>query len=179
MAEYEESIRANIGLRKLVEREWTAAYGRLESIEKEIGKQGERIREEYIKVSEIYFTHTEGRKGVPPMKRAKDVWEALKKGGDFHDMARAHSDNKVTGRSGGRKGCVLRLHFLPALRKTLSELGYGEFTAPTPVFGGVVLMKRHPLARKDLEEILRDEFDRKFYLSELRRMEREAVIERK
>ena len=75
-------------------------------------------------------------------------------------------------------GWVLKLHFLPEVRKALEDLEPGAFTAPIGSFAGFRIFLKETLEREDLAEILREEFERKTYLDTMRKIQSKAKIVR-
>ncbi|MHC4598680.1 MAG: peptidylprolyl isomerase [Planctomycetota bacterium] len=175
-AEYAETVRTSLGLQKLVDREWRRAFGSERKFSAEIEREKQRLLKDYVKVSEILFTKTGPEKGGPVAK-ARNAWERLSAGEDFHALAKALSENEESGLRGGERGCLLFLHFLPEFRKVLQALRPGEFTKPLRTFDGMMILLRQPIGDTELGDLLRDEFERKTYLTTLRKAHAEARIE--
>jgi hypothetical protein len=180
--EFRLKIRVVLGTERHLGEAWKSAFGDPEKVRDHVAKRRDEFEKDYAVLAEIRFKdsgHEEGREGPDAMGRAEAAWGRLEKGEDFADLAGDISEGEVTGPKGGRIG-PQNLGLLPAeLRKTLKGMKPGEFTKPLRTQGGAFLLLLRTMTEADLEEILRDEFERRTYLALRKRIASEAKIERK
>jgi peptidyl-prolyl cis-trans isomerase SurA len=75
--------------------------------------------------------------------RANQLRDEIRAGKAFADIARWHSEDRITAPQGGSFGVVARGHLPPALENSAFMLAPDEISAPIPTPWGVYLLRRH------------------------------------
>ena len=97
------------------------------------------LPEEY-RISQILIRPRSGEGHADARKRATEVSTALKKGGDFSDLALRRSDGPEAIR-GGDLGLVRQGELLPPLERVLSSLAPGQISEPLETSQGLHIIR--------------------------------------
>ena len=107
-------------------------------------------------------TTDEADAGAKALEKADQLYDQLRKGGDFAALARQFSDDAESAAEGGDLGQVELGVFGEAFDKALSALAPGELSKPVQTDYGVMLLKRKDTSENALPTLaqLRDEIEK-------------------
>lgn len=83
-------------------------------------------------------------------KKLKVVQTSLKKGQDFHQLAKRYSDDKVSGKKGGNLGWVQRGQLVAEFERAMNQLKPGQVSQPIKTTYGWHIMR--VIKRKKLDD---------------------------
>jgi peptidyl-prolyl cis-trans isomerase SurA len=170
---YRSQIREEIQREQLVGRE---IHGRVNVTPEEVQRYYQAHLEEYSTPEKLQVAHIVFRLGpdAPPdkvaavMAKAAEVYERIKKGADFGDMAKLYSED-VSGQNGGDLGWFKQGELLDSLEKAALKLKVGEVSEPVRSPVGIHIVKlegREGASHQKLED-LADQIKQQLYSAAL------------
>ncbi len=181
MKEYRDSIRVGIGLRKHVDILWGREYGDPAKLKGEIETKRSELEKSYIKTAGIFFRNPAktGMDANEALAKAEKAWERLEKGESFSALAAELSEDKATASKGGDLGCQMKSQLVPDVLAAVEKLEPGRYSKPIKTWNGCVILMRMTMQGKDLEDVMRMEFDRKTRIEIAGKIRETAKIEKK
>ncbi len=182
MREYRDSILVGIGFKKHVDLLWAAEFKDPAKLAAEVETRKAELDAAYVRLGGIFFRNPDRKAGGEAMsadEKADAAWKRLEKGEDFAGLAAEASEDRATAVKGGEMGCLLKSQLVPDVLKAVEKLDSNSYSKPLKTWNGCVIVQRRPMERKESEEVLRAEFDRKARIDIINRMREGAKIEKR
>ena len=158
-----------MGLRKYLDAEWQKAYPTAESRTALLKVKRPDFEKKYTKAYHIFFNEIQdpafktNAAGVAQKKRelAQQAWNRLEKGESFEAVAKAMSEDRISGAQGGFIGFVPATVFGKEFADALAQLSPGTYSKPVQSTWGYHIIRREVMTDDDLLTILQDDFEGK------------------
>jgi parvulin-like peptidyl-prolyl isomerase len=165
-AELERMSRAQLGIRKYLEAEWQKAYPTAEVRAALLKEKRPEFEKKFTKAYHIFFNafqDPEFKKDAAAVtkkkqKLAEEAWTRIEKGETFEAVAKAISEDKISGAQGGFLGYVPQNVFGKEFGAALVALTPGAYCKPVQSTWGWHIIRREAMTDDDLLSILKDDF---------------------
>lgn len=163
MADLRRELANDIGMNRHVVAEWEKTSA---GVNKASDQVAARVREEYMKVSHIFFNTFQKpdfqanpeRVRNLALSMAKDAMQRLARAETFEHVAAAMSEDAMSDKQGGLLGCIPRDALGDKFSAAVDNLKPGEHSAPVETLWGVHIVRRETMTDADILNILRDEY---------------------
>jgi peptidyl-prolyl cis-trans isomerase SurA len=119
-------------------------------IDKRGGEQKKVI--EQRKVRHILIRPSEAVTDSQAETKIRDIYQQLKDGADFAELARTYSDDPVSGSDGGNLGWVSQGQMVPAFEQAMMEANTGEIKGPFRSQFGWHILQVQDIRNKDVSD---------------------------
>ncbi len=119
-------------------------------IDKRGGEQKKVI--EQRKVRHILVRPSEAVTDSQAETKIRDIYQQLKDGADFAELARTYSDDPVSGSDGGNLGWVSQGQMVPAFEQAMMEANVGEIKGPFRSQFGWHILQVQDVRNKDVSD---------------------------
>ena len=186
MNDLREETRINMGLDSYMDRLWQLEYQTEEQCSALVEKNRQRLKEQYINVSHIFFSTSQDPKFyVDPdlaqhrvMKKAESAFKRLKKGENFETLAKEISEDMVSRKNGGKLGCIKKNAYGLKFSNAATKLSPGQFSHPVNALNGTHIIKRNEVTDKNILTILKNQFIHRKKKEIIGKLKNEATIVR-
>ena len=159
-------VRNDMGLNRNVDDLWNVEYPAGDKRQAFLDRERTRIEGAYFKIAHVFFNVAQqpGYASDPDLatekatKKAKAAWERIQKGEAFAAVAKACSEDKITGAQGGALGCIPRSAFGREVEKAAAQLKPGQTGAPVESAWGVHIVRREAMNDADVLATLQSEY---------------------
>jgi parvulin-like peptidyl-prolyl isomerase len=184
-AELERMSRAQLGMRKFLDAEWQKAYPTAETRAALLKERRPDFEKKYTKAYHIFFNafqdpdfkNNADAVTKKKQKLAEEAWTRLQKGETFEAVAKAMSEDRVTGAQGGFLGFVPATIFGKEFADALVHLAPGTYSKPVQSTWGWHIIRREAMTDDDLLTILKDDFMGQKATELLDRLDNERKVE--
>ncbi len=157
---YRKQVREEIQKAQLINRE---IRGKVNVPPEEVERYYQAHLSEYETAERMHLSHivirlpagADGAEVAAAQARADDLYQQLKKGADFAEVAKQHSEDPAA-KDGGDLGWLQRGEMLEPIEKGAGELKPGQFSKPVRSDIGIHILKleaREGASHKSLEEL--------------------------
>lgn len=165
LAEMREELRNEIGMERYLARLWHARYPDAARRRALAAQARPDLESRYARVWHLFFD-TWLQRSKPDQagidarahSRAEAAWKRLQKGEPFDRLARAISEDRISGPSGGYVGLILKGTYGREFVEALDRLKPGETSRPFRTIFGYHIARWAPLSDAQLLEIHRKDF---------------------
>ena len=183
--ELERMSRSQLGLRKYLDAEWQKAYPTAETRAALLKEKRPDFEKKYTKAYHIFFNEIQDPAfktdaagvGQKKQKLAEEAWNRLQKGEAFEAVAKAMSEDRISGAQGGFIGFVPATVFGKEFADALARLAPGAYSKPVHSTWGYHVIRREAMTDDDLLTILRDDFEGRKAVELLDRLDNERKVE--
>lgn len=131
----------------------TSGFHLVMVMDKRGGDQQQLVQQH--KVRHILVRPSEARTDAEAEAKIRRLYQQLRDGAGFAELARAHSDDPVSGSDGGNLGWVVRGQMVPEFEQAMLEARIGELKGPFRTQFGWHILKVEERRQKDISDDVR------------------------